>query len=284
VTFDSIVGIIVSAASGAAASGLLMWLFKEWLSTRLKASIQHEYDRKLETYKAQLKTEQDLAVLDIKTALAREAAFHAAAHASFAEGQKASMERKLSAVDKLWNCVPQFRASLPPVLMVMDVMTVDEYKGAKDHPQFRALAGDVSPEKIATLAPKSIEEVRPFVGEYMWAVFYCYQTILIRILVLLQLGRTDAEKIEWYKDAGTRQVIAAVLARAEMEEFDNADFAKITWLQRRLESKLLAAARKIISGENFGAEALDQAKLIQERIAQLSAEGQLRNQALGQSR
>ncbi len=88
-TFDSIVNVLVSAASGAAASGLLMWLFKEWLSTRLKASIQHEYDRKLETYKAQLKTEQDLAILDIKTALAREAAFHAAAHASFAEGQKA---------------------------------------------------------------------------------------------------------------------------------------------------------------------------------------------------
>lgn len=277
-TFDSIVNVLVSAASGAAASGLLMWLFKEWLSTRLKASIQHEYDRKLETYKAQLKTEQDLAILDIKTALAREAAFHAAAHASFAEGQKASMERKLSAIDKLWSCIPQFRASLPPVLMVMDVMTVDEYKGAKDHPQFKALGGEVSPEKIATLAPKSIEEVRPYVGEYMWAVFYCYQTILIRILVLLQLGRTDAEKIEWYKDGGTRQVIAAVLTPAEMEEFDQAEFAKIAWLQRRLESKLLAAARKIISGENFGAEALEQAKQIQERIAQLSAERQLQNQ------
>jgi hypothetical protein len=188
------------------------------------------------------------------------------------------MERKLSAIDKLWSCIPQFRASLPPVLMVMDVMTVDEYKGAKDHPQFKALGGEVSPEKIATLAPKSIEEVRPYVGEYMWAVFYCYQTILIRILVLLQLGRTDAEKIEWYKDGGTRQVIAAVLTPAEMEEFDQAEFAKIAWLQRRLESKLLAAARKIISGENFGAEALEQAKQIQERIAQLSAERQLQNQ------
>ena len=44
---------IIALASGAAASGLLMWLFKEWLSTRLKASIQHEYDRKLEAHKAQ---------------------------------------------------------------------------------------------------------------------------------------------------------------------------------------------------------------------------------------
>jgi hypothetical protein len=41
--------------------GLFIWLFKEWLSTRLKASIQHEYDRKIETFKAELKTEQGLA-------------------------------------------------------------------------------------------------------------------------------------------------------------------------------------------------------------------------------
>jgi hypothetical protein len=158
-------------------------------------------------------------------------------------------------------------------------MKVEEYTAAKDHPQFKALAGDLTPEKIGTLAPKSIEEVRPYVGEYMWAVFSCYQTILIRILVLVQLGRTDAEKIEWYKDGGTRQVIAAVLTPAELAEFDRTEFARINWLQRQLESKLLAAARKIISGENFGAEALEQARLIQERIAQLSAEGQLQNQA-----
>ena len=177
--------VIVSLTSGAAASGLLMWLFKEWLSTRLKASIQHEYERKLETHKAQLKTEQELAILDIKTALAREAAFHAAAHASFSEGQKASMERKLGAVDRLWACIPQFRARLPPVLLIIDVMTVDEYRAAKDHPQFKG--GDPVPDRIAALVPTNIEEVRPYVGEYMWAVFFCYQTILIRVLVLLQL-------------------------------------------------------------------------------------------------
>lgn len=258
--------ILVSLASGAASSGLLMWLFKEWLSTRLKASIQHEYDRKLEAHKAQLKTEQELAILDIKTALAREAAFHAAAHASFSEGQKASMDRKLGAVERLWACIPQFRANLPPFLMVRDLMTLDEYKAAKDHPQFKALAGDPPGlEKIAALLPKDLEEVRPYVGEYMWAVFLSYQTILIRILVLVRL---DAEN-EWYEDGGTRQLVAAVLSQTELQEFDNTHLGKMTWLQRRLEAKLLGGARRIISGTTFGDESLEQALLIQQRIAEL---------------
>lgn len=84
----NISAVITDIAVSAVSSGLLMWLFKEWLSTRLKVSIQHEYDRKLETFKTQLKTEQELAILEIKTALARDAAFHAAAHTSFARDRK----------------------------------------------------------------------------------------------------------------------------------------------------------------------------------------------------
>ncbi len=217
-------------------------------------------------------SEAILGKLGEKSRLAREAAFHAAAHASFAEGQKASMERKLSAVDRLWSYILQVRASLPPVLTYMDVMTVDEYKGAKDHPNFQKLRADLSPEKLAALLQKSIEEVRPYVGEYMWSVFISYQAILTRRLLLLHLGRTDAEKIEWHKDSGTRSLIMAVLnAQGELEEFDQTPL-KLSWLQHHLDSKILAAAQKVITGETFGAESLEQAKLIQHRIAQLSAE------------
>src|SRR5581483_4525668 len=104
---ELLTNVLAPVAASAATSGLLMWLFKEWLSTRLKAAIQHEYATKLETLKAQLKTDQDLAILNIQTTLSREATLHAAAHAAFAEGQKAAMERRLSAVDRLWSCVLQ---------------------------------------------------------------------------------------------------------------------------------------------------------------------------------
>ena len=271
--------VIVSAASGAAVSGLLLWLVKEWLSTRLKGSIQHEYNQKLETYKADVKTEHDLAILDIKMAVAREAAFHSAAHASFAEGQKAAMERKLTALDRLWSGVLHLRSSLPPVLTFMDVLTVDEYRRAKEHPTFQSLTDDLSVEKITNFITQGIEEARPYVGEYLWVVFFCYQAILLRILFLLNLGRTDAEKMEWHKDDGIRQLIAAVLTPAEVTQFDEAQIGKITWIQRRLEGKILAAAKKVISGESFSAESLEQAKVIQERIAQLSTETPLHNSA-----
>jgi hypothetical protein len=263
--------IFYSVVASLAASGLLTFTLREWISARIKSGIQHDYDRKLETYKAELKSEQELAILNIKTSLAREAAFHAAAHSSFAEGQKAAIERKLNAVDRLWNCVLQIRGSLPAVLTLMDVMTVDDYRRAKDDPKFRTLTTDLTAEKLKGVAPPSVEEVRPCVGEYLWAVFSSYQSILIRILTLLLLARTDAEKIEWYKDSGTRHLIDAMLLPAELQAFDELRFGKFTWLQRWLEAQILAATQKVISGEAFGAESLEQARLIQQRIDQLKA-------------
>jgi hypothetical protein len=262
--------LLAAAVSGLVASGLLTFALREWISTRIKSSIQHDYDRKLETHKAELKSEQELAILNIKTALAREAAFHAAAHSSFAEGQKATMERKLTAVDRLWSAVVQFKASLPPVLTALDVMNVDEYKGLKDNPSFQKLGtSELSKERLDKLAPSGIEDVRPYVGEYTWMLFFCYQAILIRISVMLHLAPIDPKNIEWYKDTGNRNLLNAVLTPAEMDEFDATAFGKISWLQKRLESKLLAAMQKIISGETFGAESLRQALLIQQRIDQL---------------
>ena len=95
--------------------------------------------------------------------------------------------------------------------------------------------------------------------------------VMGRIVFLLLAGQTDAEKLEWHKDSGTRQLIQAVLLPTELKEFDDTAFGKVIWLQRKLESKVLSAAWQIVSGKEFGAEALEQAKLIQGRAELIAA-------------
>ena len=259
-----VLNILASAGVSGALVSLLIWFSKEWISMRLKISIQHEYDQKLESLKSQLKAQSDVALVELRAAIEQQANLLAGAHSSFAEGQKAAMERKLQAIETLWGRVLQFRASLPPMLGYIDLLTVDEYKGIKDHPTFVELSQGWSVEKLSELVDSETEQVRPYVGEYTWAVFFSYQAVMLRIVLLLLAGRTDAEKLEWHKDSVTRQFIQAVLSPTELKEFDDTAFGKVTWLQRRLESKVLWAARQIVSGKEFGAEALEQAKLIQE--------------------
>ena len=114
--------ILASAGVSGALVSLLIWFSKEWISTRLKISIQHEYDQKLESLKSQLKAQSDVALVELRAAIEQQANLLAGAHSSFAEGQKAAMERKLQAIDTLWGRVLQFRASLPPMLGCIDLL------------------------------------------------------------------------------------------------------------------------------------------------------------------
>lgn len=266
--------LISNIITSSAVSGLLIWLSREWISARIKASIQHEYDQKLEAHKARLKAENEISLLELRTALEREAALHAAAYASFSEGQKAAMERKLNAFERFWNTVLKLRDSLPPLLTLIDILSVDEYEGAITNSTFKSLALELSHEKITNTANSifgSIEETRPYVGEYMWAILFSYRAIMFRLLLLLRDGIDDPKKMNWHKDSGIRALMTVVLTPEELREFDGTKIAKVSWLQQRLESKILSASRKVISGEEFGAESLEQAKLIQERAAELQS-------------
>lgn len=60
---------IITILSSGALSSVLVFLFRNWISERIKASIQHEYDQKLETHKAQLKAESEISVEKLKSQL-----------------------------------------------------------------------------------------------------------------------------------------------------------------------------------------------------------------------
>jgi hypothetical protein len=82
-------------------------------------------------------------------------------------------------------------------------------------------------------------------------------------MTVLAVSSDDAAKVEWYLDTLTRNFIAIVLQPAELEEFDQLKFGRVPWLQRMFESKILSAVEVIISGQQSGAESLEQARELQ---------------------
>ena len=169
------------------------------------------------------------------------------------------MEKKLDAIGKLWSQVLELRRSLPPILMIIDVMTVEEYAKVKDNADLQPLRGDLSQEKLASLVNNEdgpIEKVRPYVRERMWALYHCYQLLTIHMLVSLNIGNDATSQIEWYKNEGTRKLIEAVLNPDELRMFDQLSFGKWSNVQQLLESKILTASQRVISGEEFGKESL----------------------------
>ena len=251
------------------ASGFVVWLLRKWISVRLKARIQHEYDEKLETHKASLKSQNEASFLELKNVLDQRFTLYQAAQTSFAEGQKAAIERKLDSIEKLWNEILRLKNECPPMLGFIDLLSVEEYKDARNHEGFEELVTDCSTEKIVEylkVRDNPVEKVRPYIGEYLWSIFFAYRQLMGRIPWLLSLSLKDVDKAEWHKDNGIRQILEAVLSENELAKFESTRLGKISWLEQRLESKILAASQKMISGEELGAEALKQAELILQRV------------------
>ena len=58
---------IESIIAGTISGGAISWLLKSWISERLKNSIKHEYGAKLESYKSDLKRDNDIYLLELRS-------------------------------------------------------------------------------------------------------------------------------------------------------------------------------------------------------------------------
>lgn len=268
----TLLGIILNTSFSVVAIGLTVWFAREWISARLKAVIQHEHDIKLETYKSQLKTESEKSILEFQTDIKQKLSLYEAARASIMVGQKSSIERKLNSIERLWDEILRLKNECPAILGLLNVLTVEECAQMYARGEYKELARENSLDNINKyigIKEFNVEKSRPYIGEYLWSLFFAYRQIMGRILYLVYTGVEDENKAQWDKDKGIRQILNAVLNQDEINEFDEVKFGKVVLLQRKLEAKILKASQKIISGEEFGAESLKHAELILEQITKV---------------
>ena len=100
---------IIILLSGAFSS-TLVFLFRNWISERIKASIQHEYDQKLETYKAQLKAESDISIEKLKSQLQIAAAERSIKLTTVFEHQAATIAETYSKLIAMITAIEEYTA------------------------------------------------------------------------------------------------------------------------------------------------------------------------------
>ena len=102
-------------------SALLRNVIREWLVARIRSRIQHDFDADLESHKAQLSLQTQEAHLRLSNDLQAHTAFLDTVRSSFSEGQRSSMERKLVAVEKIWEEVLELRKLTLPTMTIVDL-------------------------------------------------------------------------------------------------------------------------------------------------------------------
>ena len=259
-------------------SGFVIWLFREWISARLKASIQHEYDQKIETHKNQLKDDSKKSFLELKNELDQKFDIYEAGQKSFEEGQRLTMKRKIHYIDTIWEYVSKIRSIYNLSLILSKDLRFCEF-GKSDPPikeDVRKIFANEFLEKTKCFFEddEKIGIMQLYLGGSIWLKFFHY-SLLCKMIFLQQkiniINNDDAFNSDWHREDGIRTCINLVLSKDEISEFDARKFGKLLWILNKFESKILDESRIIISGEKFSIESIKNATSVLQKTAYLQS-------------
>ncbi len=112
-------------------TGLLaaaLWFGRELISTRLTKSVQHEFDKKIEAIRTELRTSEERFKAQLREKEAEIAALRSGALSVLASRQAALDKRRLEAVDQIWSA---FNALTPARSIAASMATFNFEKAAQ---------------------------------------------------------------------------------------------------------------------------------------------------------
>lgn len=262
---------IATVLSSAGVSATLLvgasWLLRTWIENRLGAGIRHEYDQRLAELSARLKQQGDAATTQLKADMDRLAERLRHSASSFGEVQKATIERRLVAIEDLWRAVIVIQEAVPSGILSLDVLLDEEYLSAIKNPKIGPRLKSIDHYAVINGAleqNKHLAQRRPFISNYLWVIFSTYQAILFRITYLVSQCEKNPEKIRWYTDGLIRKHIQAGLGDQLLKEFDTLRFSRVSWLRDQFNREILSAIESVVAGRESGEAALRQAEKMEE--------------------
>jgi len=249
----------IPAISTTSLLAVVLWLLRSVISTRLRASVQHEFDQKVETLKANLRKSEESFRADLRFKESQIEALRSGALSGLASRQAALDARRIQAVEQLWAAVQ----ALGPAKSVSANVAILKFEGAAkasaENPQaremFAMLGGPADPHKIHT---GEAEKARPFISEMAWAVFSAYRAILSVAMIKMQLLKSGLDMPDIVDEEGVRRLIITVLPH-QAEFVKNHDTGAYHYLLDELESLLLQELRRVLHGAESDRETIKQA-------------------------
>jgi hypothetical protein len=284
--------VVTSAGTTAVLTTALGWLFRTWIAKRLTASVQHKYDARLAalsaelkertdasaaTLTAELKERTDASAARLKATFDRESEKLKLASQSFGEVQKASLAKRLEAVEKMWKAALYLSDSVPAAVTTLDVLTEKEILEADGIERYMRLLAALDHEKVNGRVideTRKLAEDRPYVGEVLWSLYATYHAITFRTIYLVDSSKQNRNKRLWHRDRNIQLYIKAALGESTYAEFEQLEHGRSMWLHDKFARKILQTMDSIIAGRDFGVAALQQAEMMETRIREANLESQ----------
>jgi hypothetical protein len=244
----------------AVATPIALFACRSWIIARITKGVQHEFDVKLEKFRATLKTSEEQLKSGLREKEAEISTLRNTVLSGSANRQTLLDKRRFEAVEKIWTAVNDF-APLKSLYQMTTDLNYDALArrvGEAKIQQFLSTI-DTTVQNQENLTSVARDE-RPFVPELTWAFFSAYSTLLTFNLIrfkTLKLGIENPQ--EFLNTEHVKNILKAALPhRAQfIDEFDAGAYYH---LLEEIETNLLSELRKILEGKETDQNSLKQAK------------------------
>lgn len=239
----------------------IVWLFRTWISEQLKHSIGHEYQLKLEIHKNELRADHEKAMLALKEEAERSRQRENAAVQAGADIYKVNQEKRLQAISILWEEMLATSKASGNILMRADILTNDEFfdqfRNNKDILQHKhEVQEEFLFEKVMKASPNS-DAHKPFVDERLWAYFYVYRILFLRISYLINQFIEGKLETHWSDDKNIQSLLNFIDINGLLNKSLNLSVGKFSNIQRIIEEQFSSRVREIMIGDDASAASLE---------------------------
>lgn len=229
-------GFVLTTVSSAALVSAIAYVCRDWVTAKVKAGVEHEYNARLEA----VKTENSAKLEALRAQLSQQASMLTLAHKSLGDYAQPFHQRRLDALSSFWNAFLQASSLVPAVVVARwDVLEPDEYASGLQ----RGILFEL-PEIEITNAISMTEHAevhRPFVGEYLWGFFFSYRALLARICLLYVKGFERKIFKPWFEDESVLFLLKNCFTDEEQGQFMSRRIGKLNALRQAAHSKFSAA-------------------------------------------
>jgi|ERR1051325_303607 hypothetical protein len=253
---------VLTVLSSAGASALLVvalgFLLRNLITERLSRAVAHEYDARMET----LRLQNERVLEALREARAERESFRGLAIAGLTAFQAATIERRINAIDVLWQSLQAIKSAVPYYIHLLDMVGFSQRNvGPRLHDQLRVAS------LVDALAPwrEPVDRalhVRPFLGERLFALFFAAQAILGRATSTTISSYHAGAIRPWHDEGDLQDLLSTVLDPDELAAFRARQGQKLDWLYRHFEGKIMAEIERVLSGGAIAADSLSYAHRI----------------------
>lgn len=244
------------------AAGLILaaaWLARKWLSAEISESVRNDYETKLERVRAEIR--------EGETQLA---ALRNGALSHMVSAQTAASQRRLKAVDDLWEAVTEWQ-KLAAAVKYMEVIKFEECSKRIEHEpklqEFFKMISKGVPD--FTGIGRTAASARPHLSELAWALYSAYTTVFVVSATQMKILSEGIDARKFFDFAATDKVLIAALPEYEdyIKKFSHACYGQLIDV---LTNKILAELRNALAGREQDAQGVARASEILKASDQLS--------------